>query len=415
MKVSGNNKLFFKVKLKESSQKEVNMKKLILITFAIFLVTNFALAQKSFKKTYGGDNYDRGISAQQTSDKGYAIVGYTRSFGAGKDDVYLIKTDTQGSIQWSNAYGGKDLDNGWAVLQTSDDGFIITGFTRSFGNGGYDVYVVKTDATGKKQWDKAFGGKGDDRSWDMDKTSDKGFIIIGETNSSGAGERDALLLKIDDKGDQLWEKTYGGPKDDRCFSVRQTPDNGIIFTGITYSFGAGDRDVYVVKTDSHGKVLWEKTFGGNKSDVGHCVRLTSDGGYIVTGYTASFSKALNDIYLIKLDSVGNVKWTKTFGGEDDFHTLYGEETKDNGFILSGGIVNTRTRNMSACLVKTDNKGSHLWTRRFTEQVFKPITTARGYNGGLTNDGGYILAGDVFVYGSDTKSLVYFVKVDKNGN
>jgi hypothetical protein len=391
------------------------MKKLVLITFGILLVTSFAPGQKSFKKTYGGDNYDRGISVRQTSDKGYAIVGYTRSFGAGKDDVYLIKTDARGSVQWSNTYGGKDPDNGWAVLQTSDNGFIITGFTRSFGNGGYDVYVVKTDATGKKQWDKAFGGKGDDRSWDMDKTADKGFIIIGETNSSGAGERDALLLKIDGQGNQLWEKTYGGPKDDRCFSVRQTPDNGIIFTGITYSYGAGDRDVYVVKTDFHGKVLWKKTFGGNKSDVGHCVRLTSDGGYIVTGYTASFAKALNDIYLIKLDSGGNVQWTRTFGGEDDFHTLYGEETKDNGFILSGGIVNTRTRNMSACLVKTDNKGSHLWTRRFTEQVFKPITTARGYNGGLTEGGGYILAGDVFVYGSDTKSLVYFVKVDKNGN
>jgi hypothetical protein len=246
-KVSGNNKLFLKVKLKE-----VNMKKMVLIIFGILLVTSFALAQKSFKKTYGGDNYDRGISVQQTSDKGYAIVGYTRSFGAGKDDVYLIKIDTRGTVQWSNTYGGKDLDNGWAVLQTSDDGFIITGFTRSFGNGGYDVYVVKTDAAGKKQWDKAFGGKGDDRSWDMDKTSDQGFIIIGETNSSGAGERDALLLKIDGKGNQLWEKTFGGPKDDRCFSVRQTPDNGIIFTGITYSFGAGDRDVYVVKTDSQG-------------------------------------------------------------------------------------------------------------------------------------------------------------------
>jgi hypothetical protein len=167
------------------------MKKMVLITFGILLVTNFTLAQKSFKKTYGGDNYERGISVQQTSDKGYVIVGCTRSFGAGKDDVYLIKTDPRGSVQWSNTYGGKNPDNGWAVLQTSDDGFIITGFTRSFGNGDYDVYVVKTDATGKKS----------DMEHCIRLTSDGGYILAGDVFVYGSDTKSLVyFVKVDKNG-----------------------------------------------------------------------------------------------------------------------------------------------------------------------------------------------------------------------
>jgi hypothetical protein len=389
------------------------MKRFTMLGLVLILTISALLAQKSFKKTYGGKNYDRGISVLQTIDGGFIVTGYTRSYGAGKEDVYLVHTDAVGSVRWSKAYGGKESDFGWAVMQTTDKGFIVTGYTNSFGNGGYDVYLVKTDAAGKMLWQKTFGNKLDDRSWDLDKTVDGGFIIVGETEPRKTGERDALLIKTDANGNVQWQKTYGGPGDDRCFSIRQAADGGFIFCGITYSFGAGDRDAYVVKTDAQGIVKWSKTFGGEKSDVAHSVRLTSDGGYFVTGYTASFSTALNDVYLIKLADSGQVIWKKTFGGADDFHTLYGEETRDGGYIISGGIISSSGRGMSACLIKTDSKGNHLWTRKFTETVFKPFTSTRGYNGGQTSDGGYLLAGDVFVYKSE-KSLVYLVKLDKNG-
>ncbi|MCP5102222.1 MAG: hypothetical protein GY950_02530 [bacterium] len=392
------------------------MKKLFFIIIFVCAVFGLAVdaASSSFRKTYGGSNIDRGITVHQASDGGYIITGFTKSFGAGKEDVYLVKTDAAGNTQWTKTFGGKDTDNGWAVLQTTDGGYIITGFTKSFGAGGYDVYLVKTGSTGETQWTKTFGGKGDDRSWDLGLTTDGGYIIVGETDSTGKGARDALLIKTGKKGVKQWKRSYGGPKDDRLFSVQQTPDGGYISAGITYSFGEGDRDAYVIKTDPGGNPQWTKTYGGKQSDVGHCVRLSADGGYIVTGYTSSFSKALNDVYLLKLDKAGNTQWVKTFGGKDDYHTLYGQQTTGGGYILTGGIISADRRAAAACLIKTDAVGNLQWEKRFEEKIFKAPNVVRGYNGRQTVDGGFVFAGDIYGYGTD-KGFVYLVKVDGNGN
>jgi hypothetical protein len=363
------------------------------------------------KKTYGGEKYDRGISVQQTSDKGFVLVGYTRSFGAGGEDVWLIKTDDSGEEQWNKTFGGENDDNGWAVLQTKNNGYILTGFTKSFGAGAFDVFLINTDAKGKKLWSKTYGGQKNDRSWDLDVTKDGGYIVIGETENDSEGERDVLLIKVDGWGKVLWKKKYGGAKDDRCFSVRQTSDGGFIFAGITYSFGEGDRDAWVIKTDNQGVIQWQKTFGGKKSDVAHCVRLTNDGGYIVTGYTSSFSSTSNqDCYLIKLNSKGELQWNRVIGGENSYHTLYGQQTRDDGYIITGGVVSIKTRLISACLIKTDGLGQKQWERTFNEMTYKPFTLTRGYNGGVTSDGGYMLTGDVYVPQSE-KGEVYFVKVN----
>jgi hypothetical protein len=195
----------------------------------------------------GGWFDDSGYSVQQTSDGGYIITGETYSFGAGDSDVYLVKVDSEGNLKWQKTFGGSDLDYGYSVQQTSDGGYIIAGTTSSFGEGGTDVYLIKTDLTGQFQWQKTFGGNNGDYGYSVQQTSDGGYIIAGQTYSSGAGLWDAYLVKADPDGNQQWEMTFGGSGQDRVYSVQQTNDGGYIIAGETYSFGTGDSDVYLIK------------------------------------------------------------------------------------------------------------------------------------------------------------------------
>jgi len=193
--------------------------------------------------------WDEFYSVQETTDGSYIIAGYTESYsGAGRADVWLIKTDASGETLWEKTFGGSDNDYGYSVQQTSDGGYIIAGKTSSFGAAG-QLYLIKTDASGNKQWEKTFGGNGVATGWSVQQTSDGGYIIAGGTGSPddpyGCG--DLYLLKTDASGDKQWEKTFGGSENDEAYSVQQTSDGGYIIAGKTCSFGAGYYDVYLIK------------------------------------------------------------------------------------------------------------------------------------------------------------------------
>jgi hypothetical protein len=278
-------------------------------------------------KTFGGEYRDGGYSVQQTTDGGYIIAGYTDSFGAGNDDVWLIKTDALGDTLWTKTFGGDRPDYGYSVQQTTDGGYFLVGWTKIMW-GIEETLFIKTDSMGDTVWTKIYRAPEWTAGTSGQQTSDGGFIALGSHS-------DLWLIKTDTLGDTLWTKTYGGEFYDAGRSVQQTKDGGYIICGEIDSDGADDRDIWLIKTNALGDTLWTKTMGGESSDWGESVQQTTDGGYIITGETSSYGSGENDVWLIKTDQSGDTLWTKTFGGESWDKGNSVQQTDDGGYIITG--------------------------------------------------------------------------------
>jgi hypothetical protein len=273
----------------------------------IILTSNFSNGQViKFRKVIGSSEYDYGMSAKQTTDKGYIVGGSTSSFGNGNSDMYAVKTDSMGIPKFQNTFGGINIDRGTCIRQTSDNGYIIAGYTNSFGAGGYDIYLVKTDALLQTQWTKTYGGSDWDFGNCVEQTTDGGYIICGGTYSYGEGDEDYYLIKTNSIGDTLWTKTFGGTKEDIAKSVVQTTDGGYILTGTTKSLGDSLGDFYTIKTNSLGDTTWTNKYGGTLLDYGNDVLESRYGGYIVGGETQSFGLTNSDGVIVKLSPLGVV-------------------------------------------------------------------------------------------------------------
>lgn len=252
-----------------------------------------------------GDLYNTewGYSVDQTFDGGYIMTGYTT---AGGYDVYLIRTDYNGISIWEKYFGGDNQDFGYSVIQSADSCYVVAGRTSSFGAGYDDVYLIKTDQSGDTLWTRTYGGYYSESGNSIAQTDDGGYIIAGRTQSYGAGGIDVYAIRTDENGDAMWIKVYGGISADYASSVTQTTDGGFIIAGTTTSYGAGASDVYLIKTDENGDTVWTRTYGGTSDDYGNSVAQTADGGYIIAGTTESFGTGGSDVYVIKTDHNGNV-------------------------------------------------------------------------------------------------------------
>ena len=362
-----------------------------------------------FMKTFGGKDWDNGECVQQTTDGGYIITGWTSSFGAGSDDVWLIKTDSDGNKIWDKTFGGSSIDWSKCVQQTTDGGYIITGYTDVYDNPDIgDIWLIKTDSEGNESWNKTFGGTDYcEVSYSVQQTTDGGYIITGITGPLSDG--DIWLIKTDSEGNESWNKTFGGTTGalDAGSCVRQTTDGGYIITG---EKGQPDNvygDVWLIKTDSEGNESWNKTFGSPRADIGMCVQQTSDGGYIITGLTELY--IYGDVWLIKTDSNGNKMWDKLYGVlQNDGWGWYVQQTSDGGYIVTGFAWPIGPGCADAWLIKTDSNGKKMWDRKLGG-----TSEDMGFCVQQTSDGGYIITGETWSYGSG-QCDVWLIKTDKYG-
>ena len=360
---------------------------------------------QTWEQKFGGLEADCGYSVQQTSDGGYIIVGRTESHGAGEADVWLVKTDSEGNKQWDKTFGGTEADSGYSVEQTSDRGYIIVGETESRGAGGAEVWLIKTDSAGNEKWSWSYGGPRADRGRSVGQTVDGGYIIVGETESYGAGGTDVWVIKAGLTGIEEWTKTFGGPGTDHGRSVGQTVDGGYVIVGETESYGAGGADVWMIKVDSEGNEEWSKTFGGPDDDRGRSVVQTLDGGYVIVGETASYGAGKADVWLIKTDSEGNREWDSMYGGPERDYGSSVQQTADAGYAIVGSTQSYGSGERDVWMIKTDSHGGKSWDR-----TFGGSKDDIGFSVGLTSDRGYIITGVTgFYYGRGDVWLIWVAR------
>jgi len=312
----------------------------------VILIKTDSRGETLWVRTYGGLWPAEGYSVRQTTDGGYIVAG--RCTDVVGMDVFdyacLVKTTAQGDTLWTRTYGGlspADGSAGYSVQQTADSGYIIAGGIDN------DAYLVKTDSHGDTLWTKTYGGTERDVGYSVQQTADGGYVVAGQTGSFGAGGYDAYLIKTNASGDTLWTRTYGGTGDDCINSTQQTTDGGYIATGYTMSFGEGGA-AYLIKTDAQGDTQWTRTYGCPST--GSSVQQTADGGYVIAGGQG------NDGCLIKTDARGHTLWTRTYGWTEDIEAKSVQQTADGGYVIAGSL-GYPTGDIDVCLIKTDANGS----------------------------------------------------------
>ena len=268
-----------------------------------YLAKTDSSGNTTWTQTYStpGLQWDYGKSAREIFDGGFIFAGNTAP-GPRPYDFYLVRTDASGDTVWTRTYGdtGSYDDRCNSVALTSDGCFVMAGYTNGHGAGGWDFYLVKVDADGDTVWTRTYGGSSGEEAFCIQQTSDEGFIIAGYTTSFGAGNQDFYVVRTDPMGNTLWERTYGGYDHDYAKCVKETPDSGFIIVGSTASFGAGFTDCYIVRTDATGDTLWTRAYGGYDDERAYSVDLTTEGGYIVGGHTTTWGSGSHDVWLLRL-------------------------------------------------------------------------------------------------------------------
>ncbi len=314
-------------------------------------------------KHYGTDSLDQANQIIQTIDGGYATIGLSAGYWSSYQNIYLVKTTNTGIISWTKQIGGQGQENGAAIVQSNTGEYFIGGASSYNSSGLLDFYLIKVDVNGDTLWTKKYGGIQNEELTSMQQTLDGGFILSGYSESFSYGSKDYYLIKTNIVGDTIWTKHYGGNLDEISKSVKQTLDGGYIITGYSQSFGISTENMYVVKINYLGDTLWTKTYGqSGRYSWGNDIIQTADGGYAITGLIKTASpNGGYDLYLVKIDASGTVQWENEFKVEpsnSSFTSSDGRsilQTSDGGFAISGTWFSGSTYEL--LLIKTDNNGT----------------------------------------------------------
>ncbi len=362
-------------------------------------------AASMWSRTYGGTGDDEADSLVVTPDGGYAMAGYTTSFGAGGKDAWLVRTDAAGKAYWAKTYGGTEDDAADSLVVTPDRGYLIAGYTRSFGAEPPDLWLIKTDELGNMEWNRTYGGIIPGGVTSLIATSDGGYAMASVTYYDSNGivtpsNTNLWLGKIDALGNMLWSKSYGGTSSDTARSLVATADGGYTLAGSTSSFGAGDSDFWLVKTDALGNMEWNRTYGGTGKELAWSMVAAFDGGYALVGdWNYSGNRYC---WLVKTDSNGVMQWNRTYGGTNYNTATALVAASDGGYAIASNI------NGDFGLTKTDSNGAMQWNRTYGGTKYDYPTSLVA-----TSGDGYALAGWTNSFGAGGSDF-WLVKTDEFG-
>ena len=418
------------------------MKKLLIViaikVSCILLSYVFAIGQNApgiaWQRIIGGSLHDEAFSIKQTSDGGYIVGGGSVSNDIdvsgnhGVKDCWIAKLNTMGQIEWSKSYGGSFTDYTQSIIQTFDGGYIFSANTSSndgdvIGNhGSFDTWVVKIDSIGNIQWQRCLGGSNGEEQSFIQQTSDSGYVLIGNTYSNDGdvsgnhGLTDVWVVKLSSNGFIQWQNCIGSTGNDVGYALQQTPDNGFILAardgGINNGDvfgGLGGGDFWIIKLSSNGIIQWQKCLGGSNNDTPQSIKLTNDGGYIIAGNTFSTDGYVTgnhggtsgplDIWIIKIDSIGNMQWQKCLGGSNNEAATTIEQTLDGGYAVAGwsdsnnGDINGLHGYRDLWIAKLDNLGNLNWQKPLGGSLNDDLNElASTFTFQQTVDSGYIITG-----------------------
>ncbi len=318
-----------------------------------------------WQKSLGGSNNENANSIQQTADGGYIVAGHSLSNDGdvsgnhGNGDYWVVKLDANGNITWQKSLGGSIVDVANSIQQSNDGGYIVAGYSLSFdgdltsNHGNNDCWVVKLDTAGNISWQRSLGGSGDDIAHSVQQTTDGGYIVAGYSNSNDGdlttnyGGSDYWVVKLNSTGNIIWQRSIGGSDQDNAFSIHQTAQGDYIVAGRSYSNDGyvignhGSSDYWIVALDSVGNVSWQKALGGSTYDAAHSIQSTVDGGYLIGGVSDSDDGDVigniggHDYWIVKLNASGNISWQKSLGGTSYDGAECIQQTAEGDYILAG--------------------------------------------------------------------------------
>ncbi len=355
-----------------------------------------------FQKAYGGGKKDVAYDSAMLDDGGFIIAGSTKSFGHGRDDMMVTKFDKNGKPLVRGLFGGKQEDIAYSIVRTSDGNFIAVGSSDSFNDeDNLDLFVVKFDKNLHKLWQKVYGGKRDDVGFSAVATPNGGALIVGYTESYGQGYKDGYILFIDKKGKSLFQKAIGGKDDDELRGVALSSAGGFFVAGKTQSYGKGGFDFYLAKFDSHGKYLYKRVLGGEDDDEFRALSATSDGGCVAAGSTQSFDSKREDVDIMKFDKDGRVQWHKIYGFKSKEWANSVVQTKSGGYLVAGTTKSFGFGNYDLYLLELNKKGSSIWAN-----VYGGGNKDIAHSIKKMNDNSYLLVGETKSYGNGDFDFIY---------
>jgi len=373
--------------------------------FLMLIASISASAQITFQKTYGDSTVnDIGQSILQTGDGGYLIAATRYTTGNQIESLFLIRTDGIGDTLWTTNVNESTVNySGAQVIQTYDGGFAITGIKGSTNT--LVPYLLKIDAAGNMLWNKTYLWFAQERINSIVQTPDSGFLLAGYLYN---GNDLVYFIRTNSAGDTLWTKSY---KENlfnaTIYSVRMTPDGGFVAAGFIQNTGTQDVDAFLFKTDAAGNFLWAKGYGGTGYDYAQQVEVMPDSGFAIAAVTYSFGAGLADFYLIRTDSAGNPLWSKTYGGASDDRSESIRSTPDGGLLFTGEAASFSFGNFDVYMIMTDANGDTIWTK-----TVNGLENNEGYSLDMTDDGGFAITGTYFNQFSNND--VFFLKADASG-